>query len=155
MPPPATADDQWRDCLSPTMLKGSDVGNQIPDRAEMTFSLRFVEPDGCEKWMAFLREKTGLEVERYGTLRLPVVSDPDDANVQRLLTVLRRRTPKMRLGRMSCATDASYFASLKLPTVIFAATGVGSHGADERISLKSLSDYVVSLTEFLSESHRD
>ena len=137
------------------MLKGSDAGNQIPDRAEMTFSLRFVEPDGCEKWMAFLREKTGLEVERYGTLRLPVVSDPDDANVQRLLTVLRRRTPKMRLGRMSCATDASYFAPLKLPTVIFAATGVGSHGADERISLKSLSDYVVSLTEFLSEGSSD
>ena len=149
MPQPPTAEDNWRDCLSPTMLKGSDAGNQIPDCAEMTLSLRFVERDGREKWMRFLRETTGLEVETYGTHRLPVVSDPDDANIQRLLAVLKRRNPKMRLGRMSAATDASYYATLNLPTVIFGAWGEGAHSAAERVSLQSLSDYVEALTEFL------
>lgn len=151
MPPQATADDKWRDCISPTMLKGSDAGNQIPDTAEMTFSLRFTEKDGRDKWMKFLRETTGLEVDTHGTHRLPVVSDPNNPDIQRLLGLLKARCPNMRLGRMSCATDASYYAPLGIPTVIFAATGKGPHGADERISLPSLSTYAEVLTAFCAE----
>ena len=148
-PPLPTAEDKWRDCLSPTMLRGSDAGNKIPDSAEMSFSLRFTETDGCEKWLNLLRETTGCEASVFGAYRLPVVSDPENADVQRLLGALKRRCPAMRLGRMSAATDASYYAHLRLPTVIYAPTGQGSHGAVEWISLKSLDDYADALTEFV------
>ena len=149
MPPPPTADDKWHDCLSPTMLKGSDAGNQIADEAYMTFSLRFIERDGRDTWMRFLRETSGLEVSWSGNYRLPVVSDPNDPHIQALLAALKRRIPAMRLGRMSAATDASYFADLHLPTVIYAPTGEGAHGRCERVSLKSLDDYADAMTEFL------
>lgn len=149
-PPAPTVDDRWHDCLSPTMLRGSDAGNQIPDAAVMTLSLRFIEMDGLDKWIGFLRETSGLEVRSYGTYRLPVVSDPNNADTQRLLASLRRRCPATRLGKMSAATDASYYAPLGVPTVIFAAKGEGPHAALERVSLKSLSDYVDAFTEFLS-----
>lgn len=150
MPPPATAEDRWRDCLSPTMLKAGATGNQIADAAEMTCSLRFTEPGGAEKWAAFLRETTGLEVTCRAKVREPVVTAPDDANVQALFAALRKRVPALRLGRMSAATDASYYAPLRVPTVIFAANGTGPHGADERVSQASLDAYADAMVDFLN-----
>lgn len=150
IPPPADPDNHWRDVISPTLLKGSDSGNQIPDTAEMTLSLRFTEPDGYEKWADFLRKTTGLEVERYATYRVPVISDPDDPHIRRLFKAMQEKWPdkNMRIGRMSAATDASFFAHLGLPTVIYAPTGSGPHAPDERISLRSLHDYADMLTAY-------
>jgi len=151
MPPPPTAEDKWRDCLSPTMLKAGSTANQISDTAEMTCSLRYTEPGGHEKWLSFLRETTGLDVTLLPKWREPVVTDPQDPNVQALLLSLQKRRPSLRLGRMSAATDASYYAPLKIPTVIFAADGRGPHGADERVSLSSLDCYADALVEFLQD----
>ena len=151
IPPPADPNDHWRDVISPTLLKGSNAGNQIPDKAEMTLSLRFTTADGCDKWVKFLRETTGLEVERYATYRAPVVSDPNDPHIHALFKAMQAKWPgeNIRIGKMSAATDASYFAHLNLPTVIYAPTGTGPHSQDERVSLKSLHDYADMLTDFL------
>ena len=123
----------------------------IPDTAEMTLSLRFTTPDGYDKWSKFLRETTGLEVERYATYRAPVVSDPEDPRIQALFKAMKAKWPEknVRIGRMSAATDASFFAHLNLPTIIYAPTGVGPHAFDERVSVQSLHDYADMLTEFL------
>ena len=154
MPPTPTVDEKWRDCLSPTMLKGSDAGNKIPDEASMVCSLRYTEPDGCDKWIDLITKTTGLEVRRINTFRLPVVSDENDPNIQSLYAALKRQIPAMRLGRMSAATDASYYAHLGLPTVIYAPTGAGPHASDERVLVSSLNDYAVALTAFLSDAPR-
>lgn len=151
IPAPKDPNERWRDVISPTLLKGSDAGNQIPDTAEMTLSLRFTTPDGCERWMKFLREATGLEVERYATYRLPVVSDQNDPRIQALFAAMKSKWPdkNVRIGRMSAATDASYYAELNLPTVIYAPTGAGPHASDERVSVQSLHDYADMLTAYL------
>ena len=52
---------------------------------------------------------------------------------------------------MSCATDATRYAHLGLPTVIFGATGFGAHAKDERVSLASLDAYEAMFTAFLRE----
>ena len=49
----------------------------------------------------------------------------------------------------SAATDASYYAHLDLPTVIYAPTGTGAHAPDERVSVQSLHDYADMLTAYL------
>jgi len=149
MPPMPTAEDKWRDCLSPTMLKAGATSNQVGDTAEMTCSLRFTEPGGYGKWEKLLRDTTGLEVTAMPKVREPVVTDPNDPNVQALFTSLKKRVPALRLGRMSAATDASYYAPLGVPAVIFAANGEGPHGSDERVSLSSLDAYADAFTEFL------
>ena len=154
MPPRPTAEDKWRDCLSPTMIKGSDAGNMIPDAAWMRFSLRFTEPDGYDRWVKFIADTTGLETARSATFRPPVVTDPEDPNVQAMFAALKRQIPAMRLGKMSAATDASYYAHLGLPIVIYAPTGEGPHAPDERISIRSLRDYAIALTKFLAATRR-
>ena len=150
-PRPKETADRWYDVLSPTMLSGSEAGNMIPDFADMRLSLRFTEPDGVAKTAAFLRETSGLEVIEPTTYRPPVVSDPANPLIRSLLAAMRRKWPgdDIRIGRMVAATDAVYYVHLALPTVIYSPTGFGPHAPDERVSVRSLSEYADLLTDYL------
>ncbi len=153
LPKPADPNDHCRNDLTPTRLLGAPQPNIIPDTAEMTFSYRFIDPDGAEKMKAFLEETTGLEVILPKTWRPPVITDPANPYVQALHAAMRRTWPdrEIPLTRMSCATDATRYAHLALPTVIFGATGFGAHAKDERVSLASLDAYEAMFTAFLRE----
>ena len=153
LPKPADPNDHWRNDLTPTKLLGAPQPNIIPDTAEMTFSYRFIDMDGAEKMKSFLEATTGLEVILPKTWRRPVITDPENSYVRTLHAAMRRTWPdrEIPLTRMSCATDATRYAHLSLPTVIFGATGYGAHAKDERVSLASLDAYEAMFTAFLAE----
>ena len=150
-PKPADPNDHWRDDLTPTRLIGSNAGNIIPDTAEMHLSYRFIRPDGREWLQRFLEETTGLEVEFPKLCRMPVISDPDNPYIKGLFNSMCRKWPdrNIRYTKMSCATDATRYAHLRLPTVIFGATGYGTHAKQERVSLRSLVEYAEMFTGYL------
>ena len=151
LPPVKDPDDHWRDVISPTVIQGGAAKNQIPETAELVLSLRYTELGGELKWADFLRRHSGLEVVVPPRFRVPVVSDPSAPVIQGLFKAMRAKWPDdgVRIGRMSAATDATYFAHLKLPTVIYAPTGVGPHSSDEGVSVRSLSEYAEMLTGYL------
>ena len=62
--------------------------------------------------------------------------------------ILPQRT--VHLTKMSCATDATRYVHLNLPTVIFGATGFGTHAKQERVSLQSLVEYAEMFTAYLA-----
>ena len=67
-----------------------------------------------------------------------------------LLAAMRAKLPGgIREGRMSAATDASYYTELGLPIVIFAATGGEPHCDREWGSLKSLDEYADFFVSYL------
>ena len=140
----------WRTYVSPTMLKGSDAGNAIADDAEMHFSCRYTVPSEFDRVIRALKA-TGLEV-RGGPGRPPVVNRPGDPEIAALLAAMKAKLPGgIREGRMSAATDASYYATMGLPIVIFAATGGEPHCDREWGSLQSLDDYADFFTAYLGE----
>lgn len=151
-PKPADPNDHWRDDLTPTRLIGSEAGNIIPDTAEMHLSYRFIRPDGREWIKSFLEETTGLEVVLPALCRQPIISDPENPYVKGLFGEMCRKWPdkNIRYTKMSCATDATRYAHLNLPTVIFGATGYGAHAKNERVSLQSLVEYTEMFTTYLS-----
>ena len=158
LPKPADPNEHWRDVLSPTMLSGGPKPNVIPDEAVMTLSFRYTRPDSLENLLKLLRETSGVEVVPPSLeYRVPVLNRPGDPEIAALLAAMKAKWPRenIREGRMSAATDATYFVDLGLPTVIFAATGSGSHGSDERISLSSLDDYADMFTEYLLRRKQD
>ena len=150
-PKPADPNDHWRDDLTPTRLLGSPAGNIIPDTAEMQLSYRFTRMDGLEWIKEFLEKTTGLEAVVPSKCRMPVISDPENPYVKSLFEAMKRKWPErdIRLTRMSCATDATRYAHLNLPTVIFGATAYGAHAKAERASVRSLFDYTQMFTEYL------
>ena len=151
-PKPADPNDHWRDDLTPTRLIGSEAGNIIPDTAEMHLSYRFIRPDGREWIKRFLEETTGLEVVLPALCRQPIISDPENPYVKGLFGEMCRKWPdkNIRYTKRSCATDATRYAHLNLPTVIFGATGYGAHAKNERVSLQSLVEYTEMFTTYLS-----
>ena len=151
LPSPADPDDHWRDDLTPTRISGSQANNIIPDVAEMVFSFRFTTPDAPQRMKEFIERTTGLEVSLPATWRPPVVTDPENPYVKSLFATMRRQWPdkNIRFTKMSCATDATRYAHLKLPTVVFGATGYGAHAKDERVSLSSVIGYARMFAEFL------
>ena len=155
-PSPKTGGDHWYDTLSPTMMSGSDAGNMIPEVAEMRLSLRFTEMDGVARALSFMREVSGLEVVPPTHYRPPVISAPDDPCVRALYVSMCRKwtKDKVRIGRMAAATDATYFANFNLPIVIYGSTGKGAHAPDERVSLRSLSEYADLLTAHFLRNER-
>ena len=139
----------WRTYVSPTMLKASDAPNAIADEAVMHFSCRYTLPSEYERVIRTMKETTGLEI-RSTPGRPPVVNRPDDPEIAALLAAMRARLPGgIREGRMSAATDASYYAKLGLPIVIFAATGGEPHCDREWGSLKSLDEYADFFVSYL------
>ena len=146
--PDADPDEHWRTLLSPTIIHASDVGNVVADSAEMKLSCRYISMADYERAVRMLKETTGLEVlAKPG--RRPVENKPGDPEIAALLKAMNEGlTGGIREGKMSAATDASYFATLGIPIVIFTAEGGEPHSVREWGSLKSLDDYADFFTAY-------
>ncbi len=147
--PGADPTEKWRTVLSPTMLKASDAQNAVADEAVMHISCRYIRYADYELAVKMLNELTGLEV-RATPGRLPVENRPGDPEIASLLAAMKAKLPGgIREGRMSAATDASYYAVTGRPIVIFAAEGGEPHCLREWGSLESLDHYADFFTEYL------
>jgi len=137
----ADPDEHWRTVLSPTVLRASNVRNVVSDTACMHFSCRYTTMSEYRRAVKMLEETTGLEVKAHPG-RPPVENKPGDPEIAALLKAMDAAIPGgVREGRMSAATDASYYAQLDIPIVIFAADGGEPHSDREWGSLSSLDAY--------------
>ena len=155
-PMKASAEDNWHNVISPTVMRGSDASNIIPDSASVTFSFRFCNPGDEIKAANHIRELTGLEVTLQTSYLRPVVNRYGEPLIEALFSAMKAKWPNenIRLGRMSAATDASYFAHFGLPTVIFASDAWGAHAVNERGSLSKLDEYADLFVAFISFNSR-
>ena len=146
--PDADPNEHWRTVLSPTTLHASEADNIVADTAAMGLSCRYVSMADYEKAVALLRS-TGLEVIADPGRR-PVENRPDDPEIAALLQAMRDGLPGgIREGKMSAATDASFYATCGVPIVIFTAEGGEPHSVREWGSLKSLDEYARFFTDYL------
>ena len=146
--PDADPDEHWRTVLSPTMIHASEADNVVADTATMGLSCRYVSMADYEKAIALLRS-TGLEVIADPGRR-PVENRPGDPEIAALLKAMKSDLPGgIREGRMSAATDASFYAACGVPIVIFTAEGGEPHSVREWGSLKSLDEYARFFTDYL------
>ncbi len=154
--PDADPNEHWRTVLSPTILKASGVANVVADSALMHFSCRYTTMAEYERAVKTLKETTGLEVKaRPG--RRPVENKPGDPEIAALLKAMDASIPGgVREGKMSAATDASYYVKVGLPIVIFAADGGEPHSDREWGSLSSLDAYADFFASyFISKAERN
>ena len=143
---------KWRTVASPTILNGGETSNVVPDTASMTLSCRFTSIGDYRLICDCLRRTTGCEVQAPKTPgRVPVTNREDDPEITALYASLRASMPNIKLGRMSAATDATYYVHLGLPIVIFTADGCEPHSSRERGSISSMSLYADALTRHLAE----
>jgi succinyl-diaminopimelate desuccinylase len=153
--PNADPNEHWRTVVSPTVLEASQVNNVVADSARMHFSCRYISMSDYERVLKTFKEVTrdikGVKLKaRPG--RRPVENKPGDPEIASLLKAMNDSIPGgMREGRMSAATDASYYAQLDVPIVIFAADGGEPHSDREWGSLASLDAYADFFARYFSK----
>ena len=151
----ADPNEHWRTVVSPTVLDASQVNNVVADSARMHFSCRYISMSDYERVLKTFNEVTkdikGVELKaRPG--RRPVENKPNDPEIASLLKAMNASIPGgMREGKMSAATDASYYAQLDVPIVIFAADGGEPHSDREWGSLASLDAYADFFARYFSK----
>ena len=148
--PHADPNEHWRTVLSPTMIHASEADNVVADTATMGLSCRYISMADYEKAIALLKS-TGLEV-LADPGRRPVENKPDDPEIAALLKAMNEGiSGGIREGKMSAATDASFYATCGVPIVIFTAEGGEPHSDREWGSLKSLDEYAEFFTGYLAK----
>ena len=152
--PDADPNEHWRTVLSPTIIKSSDVANVVADTATMHFSCRYTTMAEYERAVKALKAAAapdGVEV-RARPGRRPVENNPGDPEIAALLKAMNAGIPGgVREGRMSAATDASYYAQLDVPIVIATADAGEPHSIREWGSFSSLDAYADFFTRYLAE----
>ena len=148
---PAIADEKehWGDSLAATVVRAGSVHNQIPNEASMVANIRFVEPGTIPRIEAFVREKSGLAVERLATCE-PVVCDAGAPALVALrgamASAFGREIPMVR---MHGATDARHFGGPgAAPVAMIGVEGWRCHDEGEGATLSSIQAYADFLEGF-------
>ena len=143
--------ERWQTVVSPTKLYGSDANNIVADEVSMHFSCRYITMADYEKVLEVMKETSGLEVRCKGPGRRPVENRPDDPEIAALLKAMNAGIRGgVREGKMSAATDASYYATLGVPIVIWTAVGGEPHSVREWGSFSSLDEYAAFFVRYFT-----
>ncbi len=143
-------ENQWCNTMAATQLNAGFAHNQIPDKAEMVINFRCISSEMIDDLQKKVPEITGLETEVV-EICYPMVSDPDDPELNRLLKLLgeeRRNDPQFQ--RMNGATDARHLGGLGLPVAIMGLRTSGAHAAVEYLDLTSYQPTLNALQRFIA-----
>ena len=146
-----TSTNVFRTVITPTMLEGSPAPNIVSDDVSMKLSCRFAVPEDYGRVLKMLRETSGLDVVEPAAYRPAIVNDSNDPHIVALLASLRKKWPSFTTGTMLAATDATRYAHLGLPTVLYGAISGHPHADGEWASLRDLNDWIEALTESLKK----
>ena len=133
---------------TPTVIRGGDSPNSVPDQCTLTIDRRFLASEGA----AAARQAILSSVERVGKedgIRVEVIEhacldaseiDPDEEIVGTALEAVAKVTgTRPSIGEMYGATDARFLIGAGIPTIIFGPGHLSdAHTIDESISLEAL-----------------
>jgi succinyl-diaminopimelate desuccinylase len=139
--PEVNQGDEWHNTLAAACINGGTAHNRIPDQAEMTINIRYIDPAGRDAIVGKLREQSGLEVKVL--MECPPVVFSEEAPEFRVLGECMRRELDHEIAfvRMNGATDARHFAALGVPVAIIGSPARDIHGDDEAVEIAPLRAY--------------
>lgn len=150
-----------RNTIAPTVLRGSDKTNVIPDRAEAELDCRLLPGEDPERFLATLTEIVDdPQVEVSVLLNFPAAASEAATPLFRAIAaVAARREPEARVlpSMLTGFTDAHYFREQGIVSYGFsgialqAGESYGVHGNDERVPLAGLREGVQVLVEVIRE----
>ena len=142
---------EWGNVAAVTIVRGGDSQNRIPESAEMTVNVRFVEDGGLEKERELLERLTGLKTELIrGTPA--AVSNLDDPEFIRLKNFVAERRPEkpVEITHTKGANDSRYFPQFGKPMVgVGGITDGGAHSDNEWVDMDTLDPQIEFICDFV------
>ncbi len=142
--------DTWFKTMNLGLINAGKSFNQVPDRAEAVFDIRYTENDDPDRIFTAMKETVDSElvIER----KEPMFFGGESSYLDRLLKVAVTAETGFEHG----ASDARYFSNSGTNGIVWGADGDNSaHAVDEHIHLKSLFDLYRVLDTYLTRLASD
>lgn len=137
----------WHRTLNFGLLRAGQAANQVPDRAEAVFDIRYTEDDDIDALLNQFRAAVSGEVVIEA--REPLFMS---APSRHLDTLLALAGPETHTGFEHGASDARYLAAHGIPGVVWGADGeMSQHAEDEHLCIDSAGTLYRILDVFLAQ----
>lgn len=136
----------WCRTLNLGIINAGKSFNQVPDRAEAVFDIRYTENDDPEQLFATLQATVNSELSVMRTE--PMFLGGSSPYLDRL----RQLAPEAEIGFEHGASDARFFSQKGIPGIIWGADGEHSaHAVDEHVRIDSIFKLYMLLDQFLTK----
>jgi succinyl-diaminopimelate desuccinylase len=136
--------DHWHKTCNLGIIRGGEAHNQVPDRAEAVFNIRYTEHDDVDELVAAVRRLVASEVSVE--MREPVFR----GGTTEYLDLLREAAPDSAVSFAHGASDARFLSEHGIDGIVWGADGDGSaHGPDEHVNIDSVGKLYGHLDEFV------
>ncbi|MGD9249788.1 MAG: peptidase dimerization domain-containing protein [Desulfobacterales bacterium] len=145
----STAAEHWHRTLNWSVVKAGQSVNQVPDRAEAIFDIRYTEKDDPEALVAELRHELDGRIE---VLSMAPVFQAGNSSYMDLLAEI---VPEAAWGMEHGASDARFLAANGIPGIVWGANGdTSQHTEEEHVHLDSIDILYRHLDRFLTLAAR-
>jgi succinyl-diaminopimelate desuccinylase len=137
--------DHWHKTANLGIIQGGEAPNQVPDRAEAVFNIRYTEYDDIDELIGQIRARVDSEV--VVEMREPVFRGGESRYLGILLEEAEGATATFEHG----ASDARFLSEYGIDGVVWGADGDASaHGPDEHVNIQSVDRLYGVLDRFIS-----
>ena len=141
-----TAPDHWHRTANLSVIRAGESFNQVPDKAEALFDIRYTETDDIDDLVEQIRSAVS------GTMtiqaREPMFNSPDSPCLDRLLAL----SPEIRTGVAHGASDARFLTQFNIAGIVWGADGNDSqHSEQEHVDIPSIARLYDLLDRFVDD----
>ena len=138
--------EHWHRSMNLSIFHAGDSVNQVPDKAEATFDIRYTEHDDVDDLVQ--RIQTAVSGKVITEEREPLFVSPESPYRERLLAL----ATKSRTGIAHGASDARFLSQFNIPGVVWGADGNSSqHSTEEHVEIQSISRLYDLLDRFVTD----
>jgi len=138
--------DHWHRTMNLSIIRAGESVNQVPDRAEAVFDIRYTENDDVDELLGRIQAAiTGTATIEE---REPLFVSPGSPYLDRLLEL----APQTRTGIAHGASDARFLTQFDIPGIVWGAEGNSSqHSRDEHLEIESIGRLYELLDRFVAD----
>jgi succinyl-diaminopimelate desuccinylase len=141
------APDHWHATLNLSRMAAGKADNQVPDRAEALFDIRYTENDDVDLLVERMRTVIA------GSLRVVGVEPLFKGGDSPYLDLLLRLNPDLKPGVEHGASDARFLTQRGIAGIVWGADGQNSqHAENEHVVIDSMAELFTKLDRFLLEA---
>lgn len=140
-----TDPEHWHRTMNLSIINAGESVNQVPDRAEAVFDIRYTENDDVDELVG------GIQAAISGRANIeerePLFVSPGSPYLDRLLEM----APRTRTGVAHGASDARFLTQFDIPGIVWGADGNSSqHSKDEHVEIESIGRLYEILDRFVA-----
>lgn len=140
----------WENTLNLSKISGGQSTNSVPDYAEMTLDIRFINPDYKDKILDNIKKLTdNFEILATG---YPTIQYEDDPYMLKYKKIMEEELgSKIEFSKVEGASDARFFSAKGVSTIVTKINTENIHGDGEWVDLDEMESFYNAMIKYIKE----